>query len=196
MGFGHMRRALAVAVALRVLLPAADLIGHLTVLGMLGLEFELSLLHGLVLGRLLHGGLLGLLRMHARPETPDIADGFLLTTDGVGVDVSVAGVVGRGGWKEHGGHGSGGGVVVVEVHAHLGVHVNAGREAAEAAVEAEVTNARVVAIEHGWLAHGHVGHAADRQADLLLVLVVVMARAFEVLALLVLVERAMVVGLR
>lgn len=192
-GFGHMRRPLAIAIAVLMRLAAGDLIGNMPVLRMLSLEFELTLLHGLVMGRLLHGGLLCLLRMHPRPKTADIADGFLLTADGVGVDVSIAGIVGGGSGEEHGWHGGG---RVVKVHAHVVVDVNAGREAAKAAVEAEVANARIVPVEHWRLAHGHIGHAAYRKSDLLLVLIVVMAWAFEVLTLLQLVERAEVVRLR
>lgn len=188
MRFGGVRGSLAIAMALllsrRALALALGCIGGLAVLLLLGLQLHLTLLHGLSLGGLLHGNRLSLLRVHARPKAADIAGTCLfLASQSVWVDkVGRRAVVGEeDGWR-HGGLGR-----LVKVHSHVGVHVDAGGPAAaEAGVHVHV-DARVEAVDDLRL-HRHALDAPKRQANLLLVLGVVMAGSVEVLALLGLVE--------
>ena len=191
MRFGGVRGSLAIAMALllsrRALALALGGIGGLAVLLMLGLQLHLTLLHSLGLGGLLHGHLLSLLRVHARPKTADVAGTCLfLATESVGVDkVGSRAVVGeKDGWR----HGGGLGLVrLVEIHSHVGVDIDAGSpSAAKAGVHVHV-DARVEAVDDLRL-HGHALDASQRQTDLLLVLVVVMTGTVEVLALLGLVK--------
>jgi hypothetical protein len=165
------RRALALAVGS---------IGGLAVLLLLGLQFHLTLLHGLSLGGLLHGNLLSLLRVHARPKTAHVAGTCLfLASKSVWIDkVGRWAVVGEeDGWR-HGGL-----LRLVEVHSHVGIHVDtSGPAASKAGIHVHV-DARVEAVHHLRL-HGHALDASKRQTDLLLVLGVVMTGTIEVLALL------------
>lgn len=190
MRFGGMRRSLAIAMALllsgRALALALGCIGGLAVLLLLRLQLHLTLLHSLGLGSLLHGKLLRLLRVHARPKASDIARRLLLATEGGRVDKVGRGSVVAVGREKHGRR-HGGLLGLVEVHAHLRVDVNTRRPAiAKASLHVHV-DSRVEAIHHLGL-HGHALDASEREADLLLVLVVVVARSVEVLALLGLVE--------
>ena len=122
--------------------------------------------------------------MHAGPETADIAGTSLfLATQSVWVDkVGGRAVVGEENWWRHSSLGR-----LVEVHSHVGIHVDASGPAASVAGVHVHVDARVEAVDDLRL-HGHALDASERQADLLLVLVVVMARAVEVLAFLGLVE--------
>lgn len=89
MRLAYMRRALAAAMALlrgRALALALAAVGGLAVLLLLSLQLHLALVNGLRLRSLLHGSLLSLLRVHARPETADIARRFLLAAHGGRVD--------------------------------------------------------------------------------------------------------------
>jgi hypothetical protein len=162
---------------------ALGCIGGLAVLQLLGLQSHLALLHGLGLGSLLHGHLLSLLGVHARPKAARAIGGLFLATDAGGVDKVVRGTISR---EEHGWRHDGL-LRLVEVHAHFGVNVDSRRPAvAEAAVHVHV-DTRVEAVHH-LRVHGQVVNASEREADLLLVLVVVVARSIEVLTLLRLVE--------
>jgi hypothetical protein len=188
MRLGGVRGSLAIAMALllsrRALALALGRIGGLAVLLLLCLELHLALLHGLSLGGLLHGNLLSLLRVHAGPKTANIAGTCLfLATESVWVDkVGRRAVVGKeNGWR-HGGL-----LRLVEVHSHVGIHVDTGGPAASKAGIHVHVNARVETIHHLRL-HGHALDASKRQTNLLLILGVVMARAVEVLALLGLVK--------
>lgn len=186
MRFRGMRGSLAAMALLlsgRALALALGCIGGLAVLLLLSLQLHLALLHGLSLGSFLHGDLLGLLRVHTRPDTADVR-WLVLADNGVGVDK----VCGRAVSGEIHGWRHGGGLRLVEVHAHLSVHVDTGRPAAaaEAAVHVHV-DARVEAVHHVRV-HRQVLDASEGEADLLLVLVVVVARAVEVLALFGLIE--------
>ena len=122
MRLGGVRGTLSVAMALlrrRGLALALRAVGSLAVLRMLGLELHLSLLDGVDLGSLLHGGLLCLLRVHARPQAANVAGLLFLAANAVRVDesLSLAVVVGR--WEEHGRYGG-----LIEVHVHVRVHVD------------------------------------------------------------------------
>lgn len=191
MRFGGVRRTLAIAMALllsrRALALVLGSIGSLAVLLLLSLQLHLTLLHRLSLSSLLHGDLLSLLRVHARPETTDIAGRLILAAKGVWVDKGSRRAVGVARREKHGWR-HGGGLGLVEVHTHLGIHVDTRRPATgESGVHVHV-DSRVEAIHHLRLVHGHALEASNGQADLLLVLGVVVARAIEVLALLGLVE--------
>lgn len=157
-------RALALAVVL-------GSIGDLAVLGVLSLEFHLALLNSLGLGSLLHGSLLSLLAVHAGPQTTNIAGWLLVATNAVRVDKVGSVIAG----EEHGRHGC----RAVEVHGHIGIEINA-RVPAETRAEVRLANAGVEAVVL-W----HVGHAAYREANLLFELSIVVARAIELLTLLV-----------
>jgi hypothetical protein len=175
---------MALLLSRRALALALGGIGGLAVLLLLGLQLHLALLHGLGLGGLLHGDLLGLLGVHAGPKTADIARTCLfLATESVWVDkVGRWAVVG-----EEDGWWHGGLLGLVEVHPHVGIHVDtSGPSASKPGIHVHV-DARVEAV-HDLRLHGHALDASERQADLLLVLGVVMTRAVEVLALFGLVE--------
>jgi len=159
-------------------------IGGLAVLLLLGLQLHLALLHGLCLGGLLHGDLLSLLRVHARPKTADVARTCLfLATESVWVDeVGRRAVVGEeDGWRHSGLLG------LIEVHSHISIHIDTSSPSASKAGVHVHVDTRVEAVHHLRL-HGHALDASERQANLLLVLGVVMTRAVEMLALLRLVE--------
>jgi hypothetical protein len=175
---------MALLLSRRALALALGGIGGLAILLLLGLQLHLTLLHGLGLGGLLHGDLLSLLRVHARPKAADIARTCLfLATKSVWVDkVGGRAVVGEeDGWR-HGGL-----LGLVEVHSHVGIHIDTSSpSASEAGIHVHV-DTRIEAVHHLRL-HGHALYASERQANLLLVLGVVMTRAVEVLALFGLVE--------
>ena len=181
MRLGDVRRALAIAVVLLRRLLALLAIIRLAVLRMLGLQLHLTLLQTLHASCLLHSGMLGLRRVHARPQTADIARQLFLAADAVRVDEVVGLGVVVGCREEHGRHR---GLRVVEVHVHVGIHVDARRPATETRLEPHVANTGAVSIVH----RRHIGRAANRQTDLLLVLVIIMAGPTEALTLLLLIE--------
>jgi len=115
----------------------------LLLLLLLLLGFELhSLLLGMSLNLSLgHGCLLGLLLMHTRPDSADIAGGGLTGTDRSGIDEIGGARLGRTSLGVVNGRN---GLWSIEVHVHVGIGINArGPGTIEAVVKGHVVNARV-----------------------------------------------------